>query len=64
MTHWILTRPTADTITQNLDRNLMTLDAARNYFAAYGVNIKGRTKDAFIRALWQAVRELESHDTR
>ena len=49
--HWILQRDRMQTIITNLDRNLMTLKAARNYYAAYGITVKGRTKDSFIREL-------------
>lgn len=51
MEHWILTRSTLQTITTNLDRNLMTLKAAKNYFSAYGVEIKGNTKEKFLKNL-------------
>lgn len=61
MQHWILTRDRAQTITENLDRNLMTLSAARNYFAAYGVEIKGRTKESFIKNLWRTVQGLDNY---
>lgn len=49
--HWILTLDRVQTIVENLDRNLMTLSAAKNYFQAYGLEIHGRTKQAFIRNL-------------
>ena len=55
MKHWILTRATMQSIITNLDRNLMTLKAAKNYFSAYGVEIKGRTKEQFIKNLSKAV---------
>ena len=51
MKHWILTRSILQTMTINLDRNLMTLKAAKNYFSAYGVEIKGDTKERFIKNL-------------
>jgi hypothetical protein len=51
MNHWILRPDTIQTIIENLDRNLMTLSAAKNYFSAYGVHIQGNTKQAFIREL-------------
>ena len=51
MKHWILTRSILQTMTTNLDRNLMTLKAAKNYFSAYGVEIKGNTKERFIKNL-------------
>lgn len=38
-------------MTTNLDRNLMTLKAAKNYFSAYGVEIKGNTKERLIKNL-------------
>ena len=51
MKHWILTRSNLQMITTNLDRNLMTLKAAKNYFSAYGVEIKGNTKERFLKNL-------------
>ena len=57
MKHWILTNSTVQTIITNLDRNLMTLSAAKNYFSAYGVTIKGNTKARFIRNLCNANKE-------
>jgi hypothetical protein len=56
--HWILTKDTAQTIITNLDRNLMKLSAAKNYYRAYGVNIKGNTKEQFIKNLCNAVKTL------
>lgn len=56
MKHWILTRATMQTIVENLDLGRMSLVAARNYFSAYGVEIPGRTKKAFIKNLAAAVR--------
>lgn len=46
--HWILTADLIQSIIINLDTNRMTLKAAKLYFAAYGVEIKGRTKEQFI----------------
>jgi len=57
MKHWILTQSTAQDIITNLDRNLMTLKAAKTYFSACGVEIKGRTKADFIKNLCNAVKE-------
>ena len=57
MKHWILTRATMQSIVENLDLGRMTLGAARNYFSAYGVEIAGRTKKAFIKNLAAAVQE-------
>ena len=51
MKHWIFTRSILQTMTTNLDRNLMTLKAAKNYFIAYGVEIKGNTKERFLKNL-------------
>ena len=51
MFHWMLTPATVQTIVENLDRNLMTLSAAKNYFTAYGLESPGQTKQAFIRNL-------------
>lgn len=57
MKHWILTRPIMQDIVTNLDRNLMTLKAAKNYYSAYGVDIPGSTKKAFIKNLAAMVNE-------
>ena len=54
MKHWILTPQVVQMIVDNLDRNLMTLKAAKNYFSAYGVTIKGNTKERFIRNMINA----------
>mgnify|MGYP005813454275 CR=1 FL=1 len=51
MKHWILTRDRMSSIVNNLDRNLMTLKAAKDYYSAYGVEVKGRTKAQFIKNL-------------
>lgn len=59
--HWILTRANAQTIISNLDRNLMTLKAAKNYYAAYGVKMAGNTKERFIKNLIKATKEA-NHD--
>lgn len=64
MQHWILTRDRAQTITENLDRNLMTLSAARDYFSAYGVEINGRTKEGFIQNLWRMVKDSDNRSPR
>lgn len=60
--HWIISKDRAAMITTNLDRNLMTVKAAKDYFWAYGVSIKGRTKQQFIKNLWQLVLENEGED--
>jgi hypothetical protein len=54
--HWILTRDTLQTIVTNLDRNLMSLKAAKTYFSAYGVEVKGNTKERFIKNLSEMVK--------
>lgn len=59
MKHWILTRDRAEAIITNLDRNSMTLKAAKLYYSAYGVTIKGRTKEQFIKTLMAIVKENE-----
>lgn len=51
MKHWILTRDTMQTIITNLDLNRMTLKAAKLYYSAYGVEVRGNTKKAFIKNL-------------
>lgn len=55
MKHWILKRSVMQDIITNLDRNLMTLKAAKGYYQAYGCEIKGSTKKAFISNLIKAV---------
>ena len=55
--HWILTPDTVQTIIANLDRSLMTLKAAKNYFLAYGVEVKGRTKEQFIKNICAMLKE-------
>lgn len=59
MKHWILTLSTMQTIITNLDTNRMTLKAAKEYYKAYGVEIKGNTKDRFIKNLIAAVNANE-----
>jgi hypothetical protein len=53
--HWILTRSIMQTIIENLDLGRMTLGAAKNYFSAYGVEIRGNNKKVFIKNLIAAV---------
>ena len=60
MNHWILTLDNLQMIVTNLDRNLMKLSAAKQYFSAYGVVIKGNTKKSFIKNLSIAVRENQT----
>ena len=55
MKHWILTRDNLQMIVTNLDLNRMSLKAAKQYFSAYGVQVAGGTKQAFIRNLSQMV---------
>lgn len=56
MAHWILHASNVQAIVENLDLNRMTLKAAKNYFSAYGVEIKGNTKERFIRNLIEAAK--------
>jgi len=58
--HWILTRSTLQTLTTNLDLNYMSLQAAKTYLSAYGANIGGATKSAFLKNLAAAVRATEA----
>lgn len=51
MAHWILTSATVQAIVTNLDLNYMPLKAAKEYFSAYGLVIKGHTKKQFIKNL-------------
>lgn len=55
MGHWILTRDRAQAVVANLDLNLMTLKAAKLYYSAYGVIIKGSSKKQFIKNLMSEV---------
>ena len=57
MKHWILTRDRAEAIVEGLDRNTMTLKAAKQYYSAYGVEVKGNTKRLFIKELMKLVNE-------
>lgn len=57
MKHWILTRDMLQTIITNLDTNRMTLKAAKLYYLAYGVEVKGRSKEQFIKNLSTLVNE-------
>lgn len=54
---WILSRDRMQSIITALDLNTMTLKAAKLYYSAYGVVIKGRTKEQFIRNLSKVVEE-------
>jgi hypothetical protein len=51
MKHWILTRDRLQTTVTNLDFGRTTLKFEKAYYSAYGVEIKGRTKQEFIRNL-------------
>lgn len=62
MKHWILTHDRMQDIITNLDRNLMTLKAAKNYYEAYGVAVKGNTKALFIRNLIKMVQQKEYNE--
>lgn len=53
--HWILTRDSAQRIISQLDLNNITLKSAKLYYSAYGVIIKGNTKDAFIKNLMKEI---------
>jgi hypothetical protein len=55
MKHWILRKDTAQAIIEQLDRNIISLSAAKNYYSAYGFTIKGNTKERFIRQLMSLV---------
>lgn len=55
--HWILTRDLAQSIITNLDTKRMTLKAAKLYYSAYGLVIKGGTKEQFIKNLCKMVNE-------
>lgn len=57
MKHWILTKERMQDIVTALDLGRMTLKAAKNYYSAYGVEIKGNTKDRFIKNLAQLVNQ-------
>lgn len=59
MSHWILTRDRMQDIITCLDLNRMSLKAAKLYYSAYGVEIKGRTRAQFIKNLVNAVKESE-----
>ena len=57
MKHWILKRDLMQSIITNLDTNRMTLKAAKLYYLAYGVEVKGRSKEQFIKNLTTLVNE-------
>lgn len=57
MKHWILTRERMQDIVTSLDLGRMTLKAAKLYYSAYGVEIKGNTKQNFIKNLAKLVNE-------
>lgn len=57
MKHWVLARDLMQSIITNLDTNRMTLKAAKLYYSAYGVEVKGRTKEQFIKNLSKLVSE-------
>ncbi len=57
MKHWILTRDRMQDIVTNLDLGRMSLKAAKLYYSAYGVEIKGNTKQMFIKNLAKLVNE-------
>ncbi len=40
----------------------MKLKAAKAYYEAYGLTIAGRTKEQFLKNLWQAVKENENNN--
>ena len=60
MAHWILDKMTVQDIITNLDLNYMKLKAAKLYFEAYGVKIKGNTKETFIKNLIQAAKQEDT----
>ena len=49
MSHWILDPVTVQLFTTKLDLGHITLKYAKSYFSAYGCEIKGRTKEQFIK---------------
>lgn len=60
MKHWILTRDRMQDIITCLDLNRMSLKAAKLYYSAYGVEINGHTKTAFIKNLATLVNQNET----
>lgn len=56
MAHWILYTSNVQVMIENLDLNKITLKEAKNYFSVYGVEIKGNTKERFIRNMIEASR--------
>ena len=60
MKHWILTRDRMQDIITCLDLNKMSLKAAKLYYSAYGVEIKGNSKAAFIKNLVKLVNQNET----
>lgn len=57
MKHWILTRERMQDIVTSLDLGRMTLKSAKLYYSAYGVEVKGNTKQMFIKNLAKLVNE-------
>ena len=58
MKHWVLTVDRMQDIVRCLDHGHMTLKAAKLYYSAYGVIIKGSTKDKFIKNLSMLVNTI------
>ena len=57
MKHWILTNERMQDIITCLDLGRMTLKTAKLYYSSYGVEIKGNTKERFIKNLAKLVNE-------
>lgn len=57
MKHWILTRERMQDIITSLDLGRMTLKSAKLYYSAYGVEIRGNTKQSFIKNLAKLVND-------
>lgn len=58
---WVIRRDIVQSIITNLDLNIMTLKAAKTYFEAYGVKVKGNTKERFIKELGRLLVEQENN---
>jgi hypothetical protein len=54
---WILNRQTLQTFTTQLDLGHISLKYAKAYFEGYGVKIKARSKDQFLRELSRMVKD-------
>lgn len=54
---WLINRQTLQTFTTQLDLGHVSLKYAKAYFEGYGVKIRARTKEQFIRELARMVKE-------